>query len=79
MRFDTKVKLDHAAEVIMSPQKSVHHFAVTLVMVLFALLPFRLNPESFTTIDVAAVIVFGLLAAFLVVLGVLGLRRVGSI
>lgn len=54
-------------------------FAAALVMVLFALLPFRLNPDSFTAIDVAAVIVFGLLAAFLVVLGVPSLRRDGSI
>ncbi len=63
----------------MSPKKPVHHFAAAVVMVLFALMPFRLNPDSFTTIDTATVIVFGLLAAFLVVLGVLGLRRDHSI
>ncbi len=63
----------------MSPKEPVHHFAVALVMVLFALMPFRLNPNSFTAIDIAAVIVFGLLAAFLVVLGVLGLQRDYSI
>jgi len=48
-------------------------------MVLFTLLPFRLNPDSFTAMDVAAVIIFGLLATLLVILNVLGLRRDGSI
>lgn len=46
-------------------------------MGLFALFPFRLNPESFTAIDVAAVIVFGFLAVIFVVLGVVRLRRDG--
>jgi hypothetical protein len=54
-------------------------FAVASVMVLFSLLPFRLNPDSFTAMAVAAVIIFGLLATFLVILNVLGLRRDGSI
>ena len=54
-------------------------FAVASVMVLFTLLPFRLNPDSFTAMDVAAVIIFGLLATLLVILNVLGLRRDGSI
>jgi len=44
-------------------------------MALFAFFPFRLNPDSFTSIDVAAVMVFGLLAAIFVVLGVLGILR----
>ncbi len=64
-------------EVTMSPRKPAHHFGLAIIMGLFAFFPFRLNPESFTTIDVAAVIVFGLLAAIFVVLGVVGLRRDG--
>ena len=44
-------------------------------MALFAFFPFRLNLDSFTSVDVAAVIVFGFLAAIFVVLGALGMRR----
>lgn len=66
------------AEVTMSPRKPAHHFGLATLMGLFAFFPFRLNPDSFTTIDVAAVIVFGLLAAIFVVFGVVGLRRDGS-
>jgi len=47
-------------------------------MALFAFFPLRLNPDSFTSTDTAAVIVFGLLAAIFVVLGVLGLRSGSS-
>jgi len=47
-------------------------------MALFAFFPFRLNQDNFTSVDVAAVIFFGLLAAIFVVLGVLGIRRGGS-
>jgi len=59
----------------MRTRKSSHHFALALIMALFAFFPFRLNPDGFTTIDVAAVIVFGLLAAVLTVRGVLSMRR----
>jgi len=65
-------------EVKMSPRKPTHHFGLALIMALFAFFPFRLNPDSFTSIDVAAVMVFGLLAAIFIVLGVLGMRRDGS-
>jgi len=47
-------------------------------MALFAFFPLRLNPDDFTSIDVAAMVVFGLLAAIFIVLGVLGIRRHGS-
>jgi len=59
----------------MSARKPTHHFGLALIMALFAFFPFRLNPDSFTSLDVAAVVVFGLLAVILVVLGVLAVRR----
>ena len=62
-------------EVIVMSRKPAHHFGLGLIMALFAFFPFRLNPDSFTSIDVAAVMVFGLLAAIFVVLGVLGILR----
>jgi hypothetical protein len=62
-------------EKIMSARKPTHHFGLALIMALFAFFPFRLNPDSFTSLDVAAVVVFGLLAVILVVLGVLAVRR----
>lgn len=65
----------------MNSRKPAHHFGLAFVMALFAFFPFRLNPDSVTSIDVAAVLFFGLLAAIFVVLGilgVLGMRRDGS-
>jgi len=59
-------------------RKPTHHFGLGLIMALFAFFPFRLNPDSFTSIDIAAVMFFGLLAAIFVVLGVLRMRRDGS-
>jgi len=56
-------------------RKPNHHFGLGLIMALFAFFPFRLNPDSFTSIDIAAVIFFGFLAAIFVVLGVLGILR----
>jgi hypothetical protein len=47
-------------------------------MALFAFFTFRLNPDTVTSIDVAAVIFFGLLAVLFVVFGFLGMRRDGS-
>ena len=61
----------------MGPRKPAHHFGLAMIMGLFAFFPFRLDSVGFTSIDVAAVIVFGLLAAVFVVLGVLGMRRDG--
>lgn len=66
------------AEATMGTRKPHHHFGLALIMALFAFFPFRLNPDGLTTIDVAAVIVFGLLAVFLAVFGVLAMRRGGS-
>ena len=62
----------------MGTRKPHHHFGLALIMALFAFFPFRLNPDGLTTIDVAAVIVFGLLAVFLAVFGILSMRRDGS-
>lgn len=63
----------------MSSRKPTHYFALALVMALFAFYPVRLNPESFTAIDVAAMIFFGLVGVILAVLGILGMRRNRSI
>jgi len=54
----------------MTSRKPSHYFAASLVMVLFAVLPFRLNLERFTELDVAAVIIFGALAVFMLIRGV---------
>jgi len=54
----------------MTSRKPSHYFAASLVMVLFAVLPFRLNLERFTELDVAAVIFFGALAVFMLIRGV---------
>lgn len=62
----------------MNSRKPAHHFGLAMIMALFAFFPFRLNPDTFTSIDVAAVVFFGLLAAIFVVLAVLGMRRDGS-
>jgi len=59
----------------MNSRKPITNFALALTMALFAILPFRINPESFTVIDVAAVIIFGLVAAYLTICDVSGLRR----
>jgi succinate-acetate transporter protein len=64
-------------EVMMSSRKPTHHFGLAVIMALFAFFPFRLNSDSMTSIDVAAVIVFGLLAVIFVVIGVLAMRRKG--
>jgi len=58
----------------MSTRKPTHHFGLALLMALFAFFPFRLGPDSFTALDFAAVIVFGLLAVIFVVLGIMGKR-----
>jgi hypothetical protein len=57
------------------PRKPTHHFGLGLVMTLIAFFPFRLNPDGFTSIDIVAVVFFGLLAAIFVVLGILGILR----
>lgn len=59
----------------MRARKHTHHFGLALVMALFAFFPFQLNPENLSSIDVAAVIAFGLLAAIFVVLGVRAMRH----
>jgi hypothetical protein len=44
-------------------------------MALIAFFPFRLNQDSFTFVDIAAVMFFGLLAVTFIVLGILGIVR----
>ena len=56
-------------------RKPAHHFGLALIMALIAFFPFRLNPDSLTSIDVAAVIFFGLLAVVFVITGVLRWRH----
>ena len=58
-------------------RKPAQHFGLALIMATIALFPFRLNPDSLTSIDVAAVIFFGLLAVVFVCSGVLRLRHDG--
>ncbi len=62
----------------MSARKATHHFGLAAVMALFAIYPLRLNPDNSTTIDVAAVVFFGLLAAIFIVAGIRRLRRDSS-
>ena len=59
----------------MKARKATHHFGLAAAMAIFALFPLRLNPDSATTIDVAAIIFFGLLAGIFVVAGIRTLRR----
>ncbi len=59
----------------MSARKATHHFGLAALMALFAIYPLRLNPDSPATIDVAAVMFFGLLAAIFIAAGILRLRR----
>jgi hypothetical protein len=65
-------------EAAMSARKATHHFGLAALMALFAIFPLRLNPDSPTTIDVAAVMFFGLLAVIFIVAGILRLRRRNS-
>ena len=62
----------------MTTRKPAHHFGLATIMALFAFFPFRLNPDNVSSIDFAAVVFFGLLAAIFIVLGVLGIWRDGS-
>ncbi len=65
-------------EAAMSARKATHHFGLAAVMALIAIYPLRLNPDSPTTIDVAAVIFFGLLAVIFIAAGIRRLRRRNS-
>lgn len=59
----------------MRTRNATHHFGLAAVMALFALFPLRLNPDSPTTIDIAAMVFFGLLAVVFVGVGIRNLRR----
>ena len=56
-------------------RKPTHHFGLALIMALIAFFPFQLNPDSLGSIDIAAVMFFGLLAVAFVISGVLRLRQ----
>lgn len=62
----------------MKARKATHHFGLAALMALFAIFPMRLNPDSPTTIDIAAMVFFGLLAAIFVAVGIRNMRRSGS-
>ncbi len=62
----------------MTARKATHHFGLAAVMALFAIFPMRLTPDSPTTIDIAAMVFFGLLAAIFVAAGIRNMRRSGS-
>ncbi len=62
----------------MTARKATHHFGLAALMALFVIFPLRLNPDSPTTIDIAAMVFFGLLAAIFVAAGIRHLRRSGS-
>jgi hypothetical protein len=59
----------------MSARKATHHFGLAEAMALFAIFPLRLNPDSATTIDIAAMVFFGLLAVIFVAAGIRNLRK----
>ena len=65
----------YLVESVMKTRKATHHFGLAAAMALFALFPLRLNPDSPTTIDIAAMVFFGLLAALFVVAGIRNLRQ----
>lgn len=56
-------------------RKPTRHFALALLMALFAIYPSRLTPEGLTTVDIAAVIIFSMAALALLVVGILGVIR----
>ncbi len=56
-------------------RKPTRHFALALLMALFAIYPSRLTPEGLTTVDIAAVIIFTMAALALLVVGILGVIR----
>ena len=59
----------------MSARKATHHFGLAAAMALFAIFQLRLNPDSATTIDIAAMVFFGLLAVIFVTAGIRNLRK----
>ena len=58
-------------------RKPSRHFALALLMALFAIYPSRLTPEGLTTVDIAAVIIFAIAALAFLVVGILGMKRQG--
>ncbi len=58
-------------------RKPTRHFGLALLMALFAIYPSRLTPEGFTTVDIAAVVIFAIAALAFLVVGILGMKRQG--
>ena len=59
-------------------RKPTRHFALALLMALFAIYPSRLTPEGLTTVDIAVVIVFAIAALAFLVVGILNVKRKGQ-
>ena len=59
-------------------RKPNRHFALALLMALFAIYPSRLTPEGLTTIDIAVIIIFAIAALAFLVVGISGVRRQGQ-
>ena len=62
----------------MSTRKATHHFGLAALMALFALFPLRLNPDNPTSIDIAAIVFFGLLAGVFIAVGIRIMQRKGE-
>ncbi len=59
-------------------RKLNRHFALALLMTLFAIYPSRLTPEGLTTVDIAVIIIFAIAALAFLVVGISGVRRQGQ-
>ncbi len=59
-------------------RKPNRHFALALLMAVFAIYPSRLNPEGLTTVDIAVIVIFAIAALAFLVVGISGVRRQGQ-
>ena len=59
-------------------RKPHRHFALALLMALFAIYPSRLTPEGLTTVDIAVVIIFAIAALAFLAVDILGVKRQGQ-
>ncbi len=59
-------------------RKPNRHFALALLIALFAIYPSRLTPEGLTTVDTAVIIIFAIAALAFLVVGISGVRLQGQ-